>query len=868
MMADMEEIINLNGKQLSVVKDLVDNILLSASAGTGKTNTLIYRIAEIVKTQRAQPDEILCLTFTNKACNEIKERISKLMGKTGRQVNIATFHSFCYYIIKAEAKKNTDVFVDFIVFDEDDCKDIVKQLNKQGFFTKSLQNFINLVKINRAVYDIYSNDIVKDYSSVVEQLFAKDQDKINAVCVNIHYGTDDKLKRFLRANGAGLVAEYDKQLKMMHGLDFTDLITMVYVFFKDVQIRTFWQKRYKYINIDEMQDTSELEYKIVSQLFVKNHILLCGDYFQTIYEWRGSKPNSVLACYKRDYRPKIIVFDENYRATRVLLNASYDCLNKLFGSKVQEIYQNKIKAASSDEGEQITVKRAADAVEEAAWIFAQIQNLSTAVVANIGILTRSNKYNQRLSRQFELYNKKLPDEEKIKFILVDEFKFFRRREIKDVLAFLKLLINHYDLNSLKRILKKFAVGIGERTIAAVTANEFKKYGISLSDFIDKKTYEFAGEPFELLKQAAVNENIVIFDVESTGIDISSDEIVQIAAVRLDKDGKIKNKFMRMLKPDRRVGDSYHVHGFSDEFLQQNGENPVTVLTDFIKFSADAVIVGHNVEYDLSILYSQIRRLGLKIQHFSAYYDTLEIFRRFYPGLSNYKLGFLSDYFAIKAKPTHDAFDDVMATAGLLNYAIEKNIRPTSAERKLLVSKYLDQFRWFSVQMNELIDNSYILRPYEIIAKVMSVTRLKAFYEKQPECINRIRELYLIARQMDDGHADPRDALTELLKVSALSNSDLDRILLQLPRIPIITIHQAKGTEFDDVFLAGMQEGCFPAYLALKEGRIEEEKRLFYVAVTRAKKRLYLSWSQMSDHGRENTVSRFIAAIPDKFISNN
>lgn len=288
------------------------------------------------------------------------------------------------------------------------------------------------------------------------------------------------------------------------------------------------------------------------------------------------------------------------------------------------------------------------------------------------------------------------------------------------------------------------------------------------------------------------------------------------------------------------------------------------MTVFIEFAADGVIVGHNVGYDISILCSELRRKNLAKTKFAAVYDTLDIFRRFYPNLPNHKLSFLSNYFAVEDKPTHNALDDVMATAALLLYAIKNNLVPTQQKRKEYTSSHLDQFRYIAVQINELSDNSAFCRPHELIAKIMNVTRIKEFYEKSPERIERIREFYLIAKYKDNPAEEPSAALNDLLKLTALSNNEMDRLLEADKRIPILTVHHAKGSEFSHVFLAGMQEGIFPAYLALKEGRIEEEKRLFYVAITRAKKRLYLSWSCTSEHGKKNTVSRFLASLPEAY----
>ena len=335
-----------NEKQLQVIQELNRNILLTAGAGTGKTDTLSDRVAYIIDQGQATPEEILCMTFTNKACLELKERIISAVKEKGLFVTVKTFHSFCYDIVKTEAKKNSDLFTDFIIFDEDDCKELVRSVSPYRGLASSLQNFVNLVKQYRAIYDIYSESSLRDYGMVIDRLFAEKEVVLNGVCRRSDYSTDHVMQEVMQTNGAAFIEVYNQQLQDMHGLDFNDLTTNVYQLFKDVNVRDTWRGKYKYINIDEMQDTSEVEYKILSQLFTGSNVLLCGDYFQTIYEWRGSTPDSILPRYIEEFKPITIAFEENYRSTSTLLNASYGCLQTMFGEQVRVLYPKEIKSAA------------------------------------------------------------------------------------------------------------------------------------------------------------------------------------------------------------------------------------------------------------------------------------------------------------------------------------------------------------------------------------------------------------------------------------------------------------------------------------------------------------------------------------------
>lgn len=866
--------INLNEEQQKVVNEQKNNIILLASAGTGKTNTLAERVTSIIKNGNSKPSEILCITFTNKACKEMSDRVMKIVGGEAKEITIRTFHSFCFDVVRTYAKRNTDIFSDFTIFDEDDCREVISKLSYY-YATSNLmatnmqiQKVIDFIKVERARIETLEDRVLDEYKTVIDEIFKFREEKINQVCTN-KGNLNLNLKNYIKFHGHELVTLYDSKLREDHALDFNDLIILTKELFKDEKVVRALKNKFKYINIDEVQDTSIIEYSIIEKIFEGNNVLICGDFFQTIYSWRGSDPEMIFNKFKEKYNPVEIVFSKNYRATKNLNKASLEFLNNAFSSKVSTMYKDGILAESKEDGEKILLKETRGLREEARFIFDYVNKLCEKGedLKRVCVLTRDNNYNIGLSE--ELYQIGGYEGADFEFILVDQFKFFRRQEVKDILAFLKLIANRYDSLSLKRIVNRLPTGIGMRTLEAIESYKYKEAGIRLADYIDPLVLEY-GEKFSLLINEFEKENIIVFDVESTGVDVTEDEIIQIAAIKLNKKGEVVDKFEKFLKNKKPVKDSYYVHGFSDEMLQRIGEEKEKVLKEFVEYSKDSIIVGHNVQYDINILCSELERSNLGKPKFKTFYDTLDIYRRFYPGNINYKLENLSKVYDTKHKPSHDAMDDIIATGELLVRAINEKIRETSMERMALMSKHLKAFTAISKKLNELFKIAESKRPYELVACVMNGFNIKSMYagDENKEKLNRLRDLYALFRDLDDKSKGNRDALLDIIRITGLSNGELESLIINRTkklRIPIITVHQAKGLEFDTVFLAGIQNNTFPSYMSIKERNLAEEKRVFYVAITRAKKRLVITYNSQGKYGHRNEVSQFINYIPKEFF---
>ena len=856
----------LNDAQRMVVEDGIHHILLTAPAGTGKTGTLARRMARLVEKGMAAPEEILCLTFTNKACREMEHRIQEYMGEKGQGVSVKTIHGFCYELIQAEADNPENRYVNLSVWDEEDCRELMDDILEK--WNTRPGNERQMIRNSR--YFFYDVDKAKRWLLERNRYTGEAADYLaamNAISPN-PFNVDKNRAR------AEMAASYDRQLHSLGGMDFNDILIGALHLLSDDGCRRRWSSRFRYLHVDEMQDMSMLEYGIVLQLASQARVLLAGDYFQTIYEWRGSDPIQLIQRFTREFHPKVYTFTENYRATPLLLKAAEGYLRNAFSKDIPD-ERSFVSSVREGQGEPIVIHPAFETLDgEARWIIQCIEflvhkqkKLQEAEQGKICILCRNNAYNERLEEAFTRQLNQLKADgsgrwDFIRFLRIGEEKLYRKRDVKDVLAALHLAVNPFDNNSARRLCLNWGKGIGEATVKKILSSDYRKLGIALSDFLRPDVLRYA-DTYGTLLQALDEGRLTVFDVESTGTSTSTDEIVQLAAVTLNRDGQVTARFNRLVKPSGPVGESEKIHHISDERLKAEGEPPEKVFADFLAFTRNHILAGHNVSYDIHILMSQMRRLGMDPVETPAWGDTLEIFRRYYPELKNHKLEYLGEVFKVHHKSSHNAYDDILATAEILMYAVNHHLRPERDARRACISPYVSLFMPMARIVQVISRMSWKQNPNALIGQVISQLNMDEYFTQHGKTRERqhLEELKRCAEAYPDYGRPPQDVLQEYLAMTALDAGD--EILWQSGQagIPIATVHQAKGMEFDFVFMAGMADENFPSFGALKAGMLMEEKRLFYVAITRARKRLFISWNIQSSRFGDAGASRFIANLP-------
>ncbi|MBU4256858.1 ATP-binding domain-containing protein, partial [Patescibacteria group bacterium] len=373
-----------------------------------------------------------------------------------------------------------------------------------------------------------------------------------------------------------------------------------------------------------------------------------------------------------------------------------------------------------------------------------------------------------------------------------------------------------------------------------------------------KNFSFS-EPFNGLIEKWHSGRIVVLDTETTGTNALKDDIIQIYAVEV-VNGRKGEDFHFYLKNSIPVGYSREIHGIDDEFLRENGREAKAVLQELKEFIKGGAVAGHNINFDLSMITENAKRNKITFE-FKEYYDTLDISRRFIESES-YKLTSIAKLLGLEGA-THDAKDDVSATVGLLEILVSK-LKTGCRQRSALFKEHGKKFIQLSNLINSWEKIAKEKRPADFLDYVWESSGLKEYYGKDKESRSRLKSMETLRslfKEKDDLSKQPEVMLRELINYGSLVK-DINFLGLEKGKIPVITVHQAKGLEFDYVFLIGINESKFMT----DKGGMEEEKRIFYVAMTRARKKIFISYSNFDNYNRPLSKGRFINFIDRKYIN--
>ena len=431
----------LNNEQLKAVKHNNGPLLILAGAGSGKTKVLTMRVANLINEYNVKPSEILAITFTNKAANEMKERIHNVLGSVADNVRICTFHSFGLFILRREYEY-IGYERNFTIIDSEDSltliKKILKELDKDAnvYNPRAIRSKISGAKnelIDAKKYSLFANT---EFEKVVEEVYIK----------------------------------YEEKLRLGNSFDFDDLlIAPIKIFRENKEVLEKYQNTFKYILIDEYQDTNEAQYILTKMIASKyRNICIVGDPDQSIYSFRGSNYRNILN-FEKDYKEaSIIVLEKNYRSTSNILNAANDIIKNNKNGKEKNVW------TENGTGKKITYHRAENEKDEAYYVVKEIKKLDCPL-SDIAVLYRTNAQSRNIEEALLREN--------IPFKVVGSFYFYNRKEIKDLIAYLKVIYNEKDDINLLRIINVPKRKIGLKTIENLTDIASLK-GISIYDAIE------------------------------------------------------------------------------------------------------------------------------------------------------------------------------------------------------------------------------------------------------------------------------------------------------------------------------------------------------------------------------------------------
>jgi len=435
----VELVQNMNENQLKAILKTQGAVMVIAGAGSGKTRVLTNRIAYLIAEKNVLESNILAITFTNKAAKEMKERIYSLVGETSKYIWINTFHSMCVRILR----QHIDLLgynKNFTILDTSEQKTIIKNIVKE---------------LNLSEDSYQPNNILKIISNSKNSMIS-----VNEMKAQARFG-------FMK-NVAEIYEYYQKYLKKNSVLDFDDLMLKTIVLFeKHPEVLAIYQNKFEYIHVDEYQDTNVIQYKLIKMLSeVHKNICVVGDDDQSIYSWRGACSDNIIN-FEKDYEDVEVIFlDQNYRSNSTILDAA--------NAVIKNNTDRKDKALWSENkgGDKITVYSAANDKDETDDIAKKILDLKAQDIdyKDIAILYRANYLSRSMENSCMAFG--------IPYKLIGSLKFLQRQEIRDLLAYMNVIVNRNDEFSLRRIINVPKRGIGASSMAKID-NYAEQYGLSL-----------------------------------------------------------------------------------------------------------------------------------------------------------------------------------------------------------------------------------------------------------------------------------------------------------------------------------------------------------------------------------------------------
>ena len=741
------DIDSLNPAQREAVLTTEGPLLVLAGAGSGKTRVLTFRIAHMLGDLGVKPWQILAITFTNKAAAEMRERLAALIPSGTRGMWVCTFHAMCVRMLREDADL-LGYTGQFTIYDDDDSKRMVRDI-MQALGIEQKQFPINMIR-----------------------------SKISSA-KNAMIGPEDMLKSADSSNdkkAAQVYMELERRLRAANAMDFDDLLVRALELLRTrPEVLDKYQERFRYISVDEYQDTNHVQYEIANLLAAKyQNLMVVGDDDQSIYSWRGADITNILDFEKDFKNCKTVKLEQNYRSTGHILSAANAVVRHNSQRKDKRLF------TAEGDGEKIQAFQASDERDEGRWIAGEIEKLHSKGTSydDIAVFYRTNAQSRILEDMFLRAG--------VPYKIVGGTRFFDRAEIRDVMAYLKMIVNPADEMSVKRVINTPRRGIGSTSIQKIEqlARDNRCSFFQACEIATAETGMFS---------AKVRNGLSSF----------------VALVREGRrmDGELKD-VVEMIVDKTGLLQAFRAEGTMES--ESRAEN----IQEFLGVAAEFEETHEDIEGTLESL-EELRAAGVADVPADAEPEPVVVSAPApEPGPSAPASSF-------------EALVGARDAAG--SNPLDSLAAPALSPQDALAAA--------------IAGNAYAA-PTELPAGAVHADEFERTYGP------------LTCK-----------ALPALMEWLAL-RSDLDSLAGETHAITMMTIHSAKGLEFPVVFVAGMEEGIFPHVHDFggsdDPGKLEEERRLAYVAITRARKRLFLTYAatrRTYGSTSANPRSRFLNEIP-------
>lgn len=741
------DIDSLNPAQREAVLTTEGPLLVLAGAGSGKTRVLTFRIAHMLGDLGVKPWQVLAITFTNKAAAEMRERLAALIPSDTRGMWVCTFHAMCVRMLREDADL-LGYTGQFTIYDDDDSKRMVRDI-MQALGIEQKQFPINMIR-----------------------------SKISSA-KNAMIGPEDMLKSADSPNdkkAAQVYLELERRLRAANAMDFDDLLVRTLELLRTrPEVLDKYQERFRYISVDEYQDTNHVQYEIANLLAAKyQNLMVVGDDDQSIYSWRGADITNILD-FEKDFKDcKTVKLEQNYRSTGHILSAANAVVRHNSQRKDKRLF------TAEGDGEKIQAFQASDERDEGRWIAGEIEKLHAKGTSydDIAVFYRTNAQSRILEDMFLRAG--------VPYKIVGGTRFFDRAEIRDVMAYLKMIVNPADEMSVKRVINTPRRGIGSTSIQKIEqlARDNRCSFFQACEIACAETGMFSAKVRNGLS------NFVSLVREGRRMDGELKDVVEMI---VDKTGLLQ---------------AFRAEGTMES--ESRAEN----IQEFLGVAAEFEETHEDIEGTLESL-EELRAAGVADVPAGVEPEPVVVS---VPAPEPGPSAPVSSFEALVG--ARDAAD---------SNPLDSLAAPALSPQDALAAT--------------IAGNAYAA-PTELPAGAVYADEIERTYGP------------LTCK-----------ALPALMEWLAL-RSDLDSLAGETHAITMMTIHSAKGLEFPAVFVAGMEEGIFPHVHDFggsdDPGKLEEERRLAYVAITRARKRLFLTYAatrRTYGSTSANPRSRFLNEIP-------